>query len=345
MDVEKLHGLDSSERMINRVKEAYETIEEAYLRDQLVLFVGSGISRRVGANDWGGFANAIFEQLIRSDTVNVNHNLYNQIKHYSPRKRLSFAFELAKGKVELDFEKAIVPNEEKSNQDEPNVYDYLNQLDCNIVTTNYDLFLWEEPKESAVFFTNSDEEDESPIKRKQKIFNKQEINRDTLERNKKKIIHLHGCFKNENKELVVTTADYLEHYKPGDNNVLNFINNLFSDGIWTILFLGYGLEEMEILEHLIRRDGALTDGLGKKKKIFNRFWLEGFYSHQQEELELISKYYESNFRVNLIPYSLDINEYGQVDHVIKEWVKKLEFAKKSTPVEVVRMVKKVKGNG
>lgn len=351
MSEEESRNNFNDENWVKRKEQAYDAIEKAYLRDELVLFVGSGISRRAGANDWNGFAKAIFDQLIDSKKVSVNHNLYNQIKHYSPRKRLSFAFELAaKSKVELDFKKAIIPKEESQKKDEANIYDYLNQLDCNVVTTNYDLMLNNKPKPSEILFPKIDGEDDSSIKGgKELIYERNDIHKDTLEKKKNKIVYLHGCFKNDNNDLVITTEHYLEHYKQEENNrVVDFIDHLFNDGLWTVLFLGYGLEEMEILEYLLRRNiDSETNEEGNKSgsKNYNRFWLEGYYTHQKEEMELISDYYQNNFDILLMPYLLDIKEYRQVDDEIRRLVKNLEIAKNATPEKLVELTKKVKGDG
>lgn len=62
------------------------------------------------------------------------------------------------------------------------------------------------------------------------------------------VVNLHGC-SNEPETMIVTTKDYLEHYD--HPNVQSFLEWLFRKKV--VLFLGYGLEEAEILEHILRR--------------------------------------------------------------------------------------------
>jgi len=61
------------------------------------------------------------------------------------------------------------------------------------------------------------------------------------------VIHLHGCISNP-KTMVFTTEKYLEHYN--HSKVQRLLGNLFKRK--TVVFLGYGLEESEILEHILR---------------------------------------------------------------------------------------------
>jgi len=333
---------------IDFIPEIDSTIKDAYLHNELVLFIGTGISRRLGAYGWEGFADAIFEQLAHSTKTDVNYNLLSQIKYYSPRKKLSFALELAEGEIDLDFRKAInLPEKGKRPNKSFHIYDYLNQLKCNIVTTNYDNFLHEQPNDDSLILPNFSEEESKGIGKRERIYRRSDINGDTLDKKRYKIIHLHGCLGyNKNEDLVITTDDYLRLYQPSDdNNILNFLRSLFQDGNWTILFIGYGLNEMEILEYLLRQDSKERKEEDENEDIIiDRFWLEGFYSHQEEEYKLLKRYYRKNFNIKLIPFCLDKKEYSQLDIVIENWVKELEIAKHSTPENVVNLVQKINKN-
>jgi len=333
---------DKTTTNIEFIPEVDPTIKDAYVHDELVLFIGSGISRRLGAPGWAGFADAIFEQLAYNPKSEVNHNLLNQIKNYPPRKKLSFALELAEGIVDLDFERAILPKEIDTGS--LHIYDYLNQLKCNVVTTNYDNFLHEQPNDDSLILPNLSEEESKGIGKREIIHRRSDINGVTLNKDKHKIIHLHGCLDhNKNEDLVITTSDYLRLYEPSeDNNILKFLRSLFRDGPWTILFIGYGLDEMEILEYLLRHDSNNGEN---EEAIIDRFWLKGFYSHQEEEFNLLRTYYRKNFKVKVIPFCLDKNKYTQLDLVIENWVRKLQIAKHSTPENVVHLVRKINKDG
>ena len=67
--------------------------------------------------------------------------------------------------------------------------------------------------------------------------------------------------------MVVTTKEYLEHYD--HDNVQQFLGELFEKK--TVVFLGYGLEELEMLEHILRR------GQVKQTGDRRRFAVQGFF--------------------------------------------------------------------
>jgi hypothetical protein len=73
------------------------------------------------------------------------------------------------------------------------------------------------------------------------------------------VIHLHGSLR-EPETMIMTTSDYISRYAAynrssndpqTENPVLTFLSFLFQHR--TVLFIGYGLEELEILEYVLRR--------------------------------------------------------------------------------------------
>jgi hypothetical protein len=69
-----------------------------------------------------------------------------------------------------------------------------------------------------------------------------------------KVFHLHGCIDDQEK-MIITMQDYLRHYS--ETKIKNFLNTLFTKK--TVLFLGYGFGETEILEYVLKKK--------KKRKI------------------------------------------------------------------------------
>jgi len=133
------------------------------------------------------------------------------------------------------------------------------------------------------------------------------------------VIHLHGCLE-DLASMVVTTKDYLSHY---DNEFVKvFLAELFESH--TVLFVGYGLEEAEILEYVLRR-GGVHDGEQKK-----RFLLQGYYSGQSTLSKLMEQYYRESFGVHLCAFSLDRRDFSQLENVIEDWAPQIDF--KNRPV-------------
>lgn len=126
------------------------------------------------------------------------------------------------------------------------------------------------------------------------------------------VVHLHGSI-SKPKTLVVSTKDYLEHY---DNaHVQAFLGELFEKK--TVVFLGYGMEESEVLEHILRR------GLVRETSDRRRFAVQGFFRSQQPLYEKLHNYYEKSFGVHLLGYVRDYENYSGLETILKLWVSKI----------------------
>jgi hypothetical protein len=75
------------------IPEPPEGLREAALRGNLVLFIGAGASRLAGCPGWDDFANNALQQLI--DKGPLTYSQFEQIKHLSPRIKLSVARNIA----------------------------------------------------------------------------------------------------------------------------------------------------------------------------------------------------------------------------------------------------------
>ena len=82
--------------------------------------------------------------------------------------------------------------------------------------------------------------------------------------------------------------------------------------------MGYGLDEAEILEHILRRAGA--QHIEEKK----RFALQGFFISQDPLYRRLYAYYKQSFGINLIGYIRDYKDYGQLEHISKTWAEQIE---------------------
>lgn len=124
------------------------------------------------------------------------------------------------------------------------------------------------------------------------------------------VVHLHGSIEDP-KTMIVSTSDYLRHYD--HKQVITFLEDLF--GTRTVLFVGYGLEETEILEHILRK------GMSKSDSVKQRFMLYGFYSHQEKTFAHLYEYYKKSFGVYLCPFSMDFIDRKQLESILDDWSK------------------------
>jgi hypothetical protein len=208
----------------------------------------------------------------------------------------------------MDVASLIVP--ERANDSK--IYSYLNSIGCIYVTTNYDSFLDLAPSKPKS--AEADDGDASGGEKPELICRPHQLKSHLL-RELGAVIHLHGSVE-EPESMIMTTPQYLKHYS--DGQVQDFLLDLFERH--TVLFLGYGLDEMEILEHILRKGGDKADRPRRRM-----YMLSGFYSHQEKTFSHLYDYYEKSFDVRLVPFNLDKLDHAQMEEVVMDWASRLEI--------------------
>jgi hypothetical protein len=293
-----------------------DEIIDAGLNGNLILFVGAGLSMMLGLPSWGGMAWQALSDL--KDNGLINFSELDQLKNLDAKKQLSIARLIAEeNKFSLDLTKKI-----KGVPDDKGIYKTLNDIGCACVTTNYDLLLSprfhefsEDPIKSASVTTKNC----TRIHNKANFLAKHLTEPGT-------VVHLHGSVE-EPMDMIVTTKDYLQHYD--DLNVQHFLNQLFEKHV--ILFLGYGLEEAEILEHILRRGSA------HKTPERKRFVLQGYFKSQEPLHKYMHQYYEKSFGVHLLGFVRDHSDYKQQEDIIKNWAPRLKIKKPELTSDIDRI--------
>ena len=276
---------------------------QAAMSGELVMFVGSGISMLLGLPSWKGLAEEALKDLRQSSLLDFSE--VEQLKTLDPKKQLSIAKLIAQ-------ENGNSLNLVKHFPDKPegnSIYKALNDMGCVCVTTNYDELL-------APRFRETDDGSTTPTPGP-RIYEKSRFFPYHLD-NPGTVIHLHGAISNPGT-MIVTTEDYLKHYD--NENVCEFLNELFSRK--TVVFIGYGLDEVEILEHILRRGSASLTGDRR------RFLLWGCFKSEQLLYEKLYLYYEKSFGVKLLGYLRDYKNFACQEDIIKSWSQKLKIKKPS----------------
>ena len=130
------------------------------------------------------------------------------------------------------------------------------------------------------------------------------INKDFCEasRNSNNIYHLHGELDYIEK-TIFTTEDYIKNYFQ-NCDLRDFLKTIFED--YTVIFLGYGLEEFPILE-AVMEDSRKT-----------HYALMPTYLNEMNVFRIREKYY-NQLNISLFPYYIDFKGYGRLYEVLKHW--------------------------
>jgi hypothetical protein len=294
-----------------------EEITQAGLNGELVLFVGAGASKLLGLPSWDGLAWKVLISLQEKGFLNFSE--LDQLRTLDAKKQLSIANLIAaKNEHELDLTSYF-----KGKSEGTSIYKSINDIGCVCVTTKYDELLT--PR-----YLNINDGSETPATVKRICFKKDFLAKHLDEPGT--VIHLHGGISHP-ETMVVTTQDYLEHYD--NSNVQHFLGELFARK--TVLFIGYGLEEAEILEHILRRGGV------KSTADHRRFALQGYYRSQQPLYENLHQYYKKSFGVHVIGFVRDHEDYRQQEALLRDWAPRIKINRPSLAHDM-ELMNKVLGN-
>ena len=307
------------------LKEPGEILLSSDLKvSRLALFIGAGISRLLGLPSWKELAENTLEGL--REKGKLNYFEVEQIKSLEPRQILSISELLHKKE---DFKREIAKRlqelEKKCSgkQNPGNIYDIISKIGCVYVTTNYDELL--APR--LLSTTDSTQSPEIP-----KRMDVRDDDPDKLLSARGTIIHLHG-YRNEYKNMIVTTEEYLEHY--ASKNTQNFLKKLFKKKV--VVFLGYGLKEVEILEYILRR-GRAQENKKSAQEPEEHFLVQDFFYSEKSLYENLYKYYKKTFGVTLIGFVKDYEGYHGIEVIIENWANQLKPLSLYDRIEHIRKV-------
>lgn len=303
-------------------------LREAQQTRGLVPFIGAGVSRLAGCPDWTAFADGALDQMIRARCL--NHSQVEQLKNLTPRVKLSIARAVSKGATSVEFGKILHQGEWQKHEDGRRVYAAIGKLAHQFVTTNYDEWLDIDLSTPDVSLSGElPKASQSSARSRHPFYRHQDFTPNVLSI-EGAVVHLHGSVRDPST-MILTQQDYVSHYANDrqlgiaperENRVLTFLDHLFRNR--SVLFLGYGLEELEILEYVILKGGHknIDPSLAPR-----HFVLQGFFNHQGELMRHMQQYYQVECGLLLIPFSRDDNNYGQLINVLETWATNLPASK------------------
>lgn len=305
-----------------------EALKIAAKIGRLVPFIGAGVSAIGGCPLWDEFANESLKFFL--NLRKIDHSEYQQLIKLPARQKLSIAIGLEDDRIKIGFDEILEPErlnpDSKKKGDE--IYSYLSDFSKIFITTNYDNWLRKPIVQTSLVSDKKPASTVKPIERRC-LFHPDDFSINDLEENT--VIQVHGSVEKRNS-MVLTTSDYLKRYSNHqinnkgtiENKYLTFLNLLFSTK--NIIFIGYSLSDLEILEYVMQKglasekDTPSHDGLEEAPK---HYMIMGFYSHQLAIMKSLKKYYQKEFKVELLPFSLDKKGYDQLTDVIEQLSKEI----------------------
>ena len=297
-------------------------LRDAAQRGTLIPFVGAGASRLSKCPSWNEFADGVFKQLINANKF--SHGQLDQIRNQPPRVKLSIARHLAEeDEFRIDYQAILHPGDNLNDPVGQRLYASLSKLGRTFVTTNYDRWLDRKVilPDAIMRDTSGQSETSVPDQQRRVLYKKEDFSYENLNE-PDTVIHLHGSL-DDPDGMIMTTQDYVRHYANDrfatsaeeENLVLTFLDNLFNKEK-TVLFLGYGLEELEILEYVIlKARHTSAPGQGEAR----HYILQGFFSHEYELMRGLTRYYLNECGIQLLPFLRDGNDRMQLLNVLEHY--------------------------
>ncbi|MDR3453160.1 MAG: SIR2 family protein [Rhodoferax sp.] len=297
-----------------------QQIKDAAKHGELVVFVGAGASMLCGSPDWRGFASEVVGALERGGVLSFLEA--EQLRGLGDSRRtLSIAIALAKEKgIPIDFDSILHPNKPAAIGSE--LYELLSALRPVFVTTNYDKWLDDAgPAELSMEVKVGGEPEPAQGPRRRPKYYLREHLSSALLAERGAVIHLHGSY-TEPSSMVVSLKNYIEHY--ADPRVQAFLSAMFKNN--TVLFVGYGLAELEILDHIIRSNESLRTGTAEPR----HFLLYAHRSTESVQTRFIEHFFREQCGIRVIPYCVDAKGYQEVIEVFKVWSSELDVRDPTT---------------
>jgi hypothetical protein len=292
-------------------------LRDAAQRGKLIPFVGAGASVLGGCPNWTQLADGALNACIKAEKF--NHGQYEQIRHLAPRMKLSIARALeAEHSLKIDYAKLIQPEDYSNNVPGQRVYRSLGQLGRTFVTTNYDAWLDTEIPDLRLSVEPAAQDTTAAApKNRRRIIDVNEFTPANLNQ-PDYVFHLHGSVADPSG-MIMTTRDYIRRYANDrrlddptlENRALTFLEFLFERK--TVLFVGYGLEDLEILEYVVQKARQQASP-GRPQA--RHFMLQGYFGHEYELMRSMTQYY-AQYDIELLPFRRDQRNWAQLIEVLE----------------------------
>jgi len=269
-------------------------IKEAVNRSELAVFIGAGVSKILGCKGWSETADELVKVCFQRGLINYKEKKA-LIQEDNQKKKISICQHILGKDTGTLFYDVISKSiqSEKARSDKFPIYGELHKLRAVYVTTNVDTCFDDLYFKDLIIYRPED-------------FNANIIDREHL-------YHLHGTI-NDHNSLIFTVRNYLEHYSK--KTIKEFLERLFSE--YSIMFVGYGLDEFEVMDFLFTKAHYTT-------KELKHFILLPMFRGEENILAFEESYY-GDLGITVIPYAIDDQGYEQLYYVIENFEKEINLS-------------------
>ena len=300
-------------------------LKNIILRNEKIgVFVGAGVSRLLEIPLWKDLGNRAIEYLYKINKINYfeYQRIINDV--IDPKQKLTiFHRILPKNTSEAKafYEKTLKKADKKNIK---NPYDLLVEIEWIKLTSNIDKEYYEALiKKSEQSLTLSDQGDFDITTVKQIGAKIATNNFDIDHLDNETIYQIHGSI-DSLENTILTTEDYIKAYYE-ESELRKFLKKLFEE--YTIIFIGYGLEEFPILEHII-----------KNSKI--HYAVVPTYLNEMNLFRLHSEYFDT-LKIKPIPYYLDFNGYERLINVLDAWNQQIKDSRGKDYYQKIKTIDEV----
>lgn len=296
-----------------------KSIVKAVNNDKLIIFVGAGISRLCGLPSWDDASNHLLSYCV-SNCRDFT---------YASKERIIANVKDAKEKITIGY--YLLNKEDASDK----LYQDWLKSEFLLDASSKDKTLAKKQAKmrslirglsSIVFSTNVDLLLDKDIPNENRFFKKEQLQNICIKENvDQQIWHLHGSL-DRSRDIIFTTKQYLERYT--DSHFRENLFNILNRGEYTILFIGYGLSELQLLDFLVNAKGDGT----------RMFLLQPYFSDDVPLYEAEAPYYK-DYGITLIKYPKD-NGYEELFQVLADLKKEVNDSSSKT-TEIYSNLEKV----
>lgn len=273
-------------------------IKDAVENQKLAIFIGAGASQIIGCSSWSDLSNNLIKRCLntkdKNDNPCINYKNADIISKLNDNKKIiTICHKILmdnslKAVFEDEFNKSLKADSDLLRT--KNIYNEIWGLHGVFITTNADDHFHNKFIDSQRHYKV---EEFVPSKTKNLI---------------NQLYQIHG-FKDDVNSLVFTVPQYINRYR--DERFTNFLEQIFKN--YTVLFIGYGLSEFELLDILISKFDTKV-----KLSELNKFMLQGYFRDDIDRLKF-DQYYYNSMGIKVLGYEKDDNGKDQLYNVIKFW--------------------------